>query len=125
MGTKFPLCESVGLSPLPVVDQSTWNISSEIFINAKAVEALLAKGVRVFGGRFGTNGQWSFVSHIPGKDDTHEALVLNIKPIKRERKRELSESEVREALTAANYDKWKEMCANKDEIISRLFGEEG
>ena len=113
----FPLIESVGLTvdPQSTIRHGHADLYREDTVSAALVEQLLSRGVRVFG--LDKESMWDAVK---GPQDRNTALLIDIKPIaKPERRRELSESEVREALRDACPSSWR------DEVVERLFGAKG
>lgn len=114
---KFPLCSALGLKINFMVGTMPWP-----WVSAESLERVLSKGMRVCGVVDDAEPRikYSFTDYAT-KDDTHTALLIDIKPIaKPERRRELSESQVREA--CRDY-------ANRvthqtfEDVINRLFGD--
>ena len=106
MTPSFPFCKSVGLRPDRVIIQDSDdddNLVALTVVYAEDLEALLAKGVRVSWDKLDgwieplrSDGR-TCVGHEPNGADTHQALLIDIRPIKREPRRALlSEDEVRE-----------------------------
>ena len=72
--SKYPLCEEVGLKPSLYTTGD-----NEKLLMASDVEALLLRGVRVYG-----QEKWDCAYGLTGRknrNDTHEGILLNYKPI--------------------------------------------
>lgn len=97
---------------------NTSNQQGLCWIKPEDLEALLERGVRVYGPSSSVRpANWN---EQPGLQDTHTALVIGATPIRKPRTRELSEDAVREALTN---DVWDVGNNFSDRIIARLFGQ--
>lgn len=112
---KFPLCESVGLSVRFKEPRFGADISN---IYASDVESLLSRGVRVYaytGPASRPGGMW-IVEGTQDRDSDKQALLIDIKPIARERSARLTESQVRDVMIGVHED-YREL------MIKRLFKE--
>ena len=80
--TDHPNCRALGLEVHSVIKPTT-HINTWEFVRASDLEALLAKGVRVYGEINAANQHaWTDTNVIPGATST--ALLIDIQPIKRE-----------------------------------------
>ncbi len=112
---KYPLCESVGLHVNSHIFHWMFDHKNEEsrhdWIEASKVEDLLSRGVRVFRGDY--EEQWHVLQF--GKD-THQALLIDIKPAVKERAIKVTESQLRKALAVLN-----QTDPRVDDAINNLF----
>jgi len=127
----YPLCKSLGLE----VFDKFHSAGTSYYVRASDVERLLSKGVRVFAYKqnpwdepFAKKEQRIWAARqdsYPNSEalDPSTALLIDIKPIVRERRRELSEAELRKTINSVLLDGVLMRVECEDEIIKRLFGE--
>lgn len=74
--SPFPLCKSVGLTPL---DDRYF---TDEYVLCKDVEKILSEGIKITGDNDGSSG-W-VMSEIQTKNDTHSFIAINKQPIKKD-----------------------------------------
>lgn len=94
--TDFPLTRALGLEVVPsqtsngpnyIIATNPPQYSFEWYVRASDLEALLAKGVRVWFNDYastGKDGNVDCARYKPRASDDHTALLINIQPIKKE-----------------------------------------
>lgn len=129
--TDFPLTRSLGLE---VVKADPYHKDMYLMasgpcqfgidmVRASDLEAILAKSVQVCAHRGPSNPEGVWIAKpYQDRDSTHSALLIAITPLRRERRAELSETDVHSALTSAlrNDRTFEQLHAD---VIERLFGQ--